>query len=447
MSIVEKTKTEGYIYNANDNKTQKIQQKNILRGDKSNLPLSRDTCDSVLNIENSYNNYTKLGALVEDNVPHTSQAEISNVSTTTIEQNRERYLSDTHLLIGRLTKNSDGERIEEYMNQAFLDYFAGKISADEIAGIAKRMYEDILAINITAGKTDGNDPSFNIKLLEHTHSIFSAFAVNTLYWDMYDIGFKYAQETYGFTRSVGDRFCYYDADYFYASKELQDIGDAAFTSIAKDKGLSDFCAADLYNGYPALCFNSKWNSFAGPGNTAVSLIKDVNITPPRGFKLFFTPNVYNQEARDNGSMYAINAIDSLAHNGNTGTTIYIKVPKGAELWRPLPFWMTLTRVTHPTGQGDTPIAGGYDISRYISSGAGFNDSLQDFFAKYVNDFDNGVLTVWQGGEMTKYDVPFDTIFNNIKHFDGNQLVSAGSYNDYLSNFQFGIYLQKAANIF
>ena len=324
--------------------------------------------------------------------------------------------------------------LRDYMNSGMVDYVAGKISADEMAEIAEQVYRDILALNIQLGKTDGNDPEFNEKLLAITHLHFVNSTVNTLWFDMHDKGFEYGKETFGFTHPVSDHFSYYDAKYYYACKELQEIGDAVFSRIAKDEGLSGFNVAYPYSLEPSDTHN--FNAQCAMRDQRVMVMKDVNLAPPRDFKMFFSPTRYGLEAWLNGNDYVISANDPLKHNGLSGYDCYIRVPKGWDLWKTLPFWLQQTKVDHSFASNHPRVVGAYDISKYITSGADFANSLKDFLDKHMSNFLSGALTVWHNDTMTEYDVPFNIITDDIRQFDGAQLVSSVSYAGFMSNFEF-----------
>ena len=297
------------------------------------------------------------------------------------------------------------DSIRDFMNSGMVDYVAGKISADEMAEITENVYRDILALNVKLGKTDGIDPEFNEKLLVNTHLYFVNSTVSTLWFDMHDKGFEYGKETFGFTHPVSDHFSYYDAKYYYACKKLQEIGDAIFSRIAKDEGLSGFNVAFPYSLEPSEthCFNAQ----CAMRDRRVMVMKDVNLAPPRDFKMFFSPTRYGIEDWLNGTDYVVSANDPLKHNGLSGYDCYIRVPKGMQLWKTLPFWLQQTKIDHSFASNHPRVVGAYDISKYIAPGADFENSLKDFIDKYMTDFFSGALTIWSNGGMTEYDVPFN----------------------------------------
>ena len=324
--------------------------------------------------------------------------------------------------------------IKDYMNSGMVDYVTGKIGADDVAEMAESVYKDMLAYNIKMGKTDGNDPEFNEKLLVHAHSEFIFRAVETLWFNMHEKGFEYGKETFGFTHPVSDHFSYYDASYYYASKELQAIGDAVFSRIAKDEGFSGFNVAFPYE--QELSYTHCFNSQCALRDYRVMVMKDINLAPPRDFKMFFSPTRYGIEAWLNGKDYIVSANDPLKHNGLSGYDCYIRVPKGWDLWKTLPFWLQQTKVDHSFASNHPRVVGAYDISKYIAPGADFADSLKDFLDKYMSDFFSGALTIWHNDEMNEYGVPFNIITDDIRQFDGAQLVPSDSYAGFMSNFEF-----------
>jgi hypothetical protein len=403
-----------------------------MRGDKPNqirrtgIPVG-DTIGSTIEIEH-FNNYNSSGT-------HNSSTNATQTALLPSNEIQKTQQTSTPIFVSNIPS------IYDNMKSAFIDFVEGKIGINEITEMAERMYKDILAHNIQMGRTDGNDPVFNEKLLRNAHGEFIYRTVDTLWFAMHEKGFEYAKETFGFTCAFGDSFAYYDAKYYYASKELQAIGDAVFSRVAKEEGLTGFRAADLYNGEHkfAYCFNTHWNMRAGPGNAGIAKLNDVNLSPPKDFKMFYSPFRHSLEARDNGSVYYISASDPLKHNGLTGMSAYILVPKGAELWRSLPFWMQLTKIDPSFPSDNVRIAGAFDISEHIAPGADFDNSLKEFFNRHVFNINNGALTIWHNGVMTEYDVPF-CLFDEISQFSGGQLVPPDSYAGFMNSFEFHIFM-------
>jgi len=325
-------------------------------------------------------------------------------------------------------------RITAYMKQGIQDYMAGKAGADEITKIIENAYRDILTYNISLGNTDGTDPHYNSRLLFDTQAHFAYTAGCENIMANNAEGAAYAKENYGMKPNQ-DGFTYYNSKYYFLNKELQEIGKDAIAQVAQKEGFDFYDVQGLNKNFKesgSYCFNFIWQILAPNVK-----IKNTGIAPPKDFIMFFTPQRFSKEAFDNGAYQIISANDPTRTDGHGGWDFYIKVPKGAALFKTLPFW--LNRGTFTNREGKTFVA--WDITKHINFNAGddMRSRLKEFFAEYVNTFLNGDLIIWSNGTKTIHDVPFDYFFDENRKYNGSELASAVKQNDFVSNFEFRMF--------
>ncbi|MCL2078288.1 MAG: hypothetical protein FWH17_00430 [Oscillospiraceae bacterium] len=323
-------------------------------------------------------------------------------------------------------------RIIEYTNEAIRDYITGKADSATVANAIENMYRDLLAYNVSLGKTDGTDPHYNARLLYDVQGNFSRLSVVGNWLLNQADGDAYAHANYSLNQ--GDRYIYYDAKYYYANLKLQEIGKAAIAGIAEEKGFSSFNVQGFYtNPHRVLYyFNDMWQHQAI--NTGITQMKNTDAAPPKDFVMFFTPRRFSQDAWENGTTYMITANDPGRSDGHGGHDFFIKVPKGKSLFKEEPLWMTRFSATNADGVSHT----GYDITKHLRfmSGDDYMSNLKSFFAKYVNNFDNGELVIWSGGTKSTHDVPLGEYFDEKRMYLGNELTAAFEYNNFIGNFEF-----------
>jgi hypothetical protein len=248
----------------------------------------------------------------------------------------------------------------------------------------------------------------------------------------------YAKEQFGLASN--DRFVYYDAKFFHLNKELQGINTKAIDHIAQKEGFDFYNVHGfLKNSHPwTHCFNSLWEGNAK--NLHISQMKNINLEPPEDFKMFFAPQLFTQEDFENGTTIHLIASDPSQPFGQNAHDFFIRVPKGMSFFKKEPLWL---RQLGNAIALDKPVTS-FDISKNLKfmNGEDFLSNLRAFFAEYVNDFEKGALSVWSGGTKTTHDVPFSFFFGDEKRmFHGSEIKDAVAHNDFISNFEFHMFLQ------
>jgi len=351
-----------------------------------------------------------------------------------------KYAEDSRLL------SSEMGRINAFTSQCVQDYIDGKIDASDVSRVIESIYNDLVSLSIALGNTDGNDSQINAEILRSAQSMFSSQAMNGAYFASQAEGLAFAKESYGLS-PPNLNVLYYDAKYYYANEDLQEICKAAVSDIARDEGFADYRVQDLYdNLHPySYCYNTRWSGDAQGLN--IGMMKDIGSQPPRDFKMFFAPNLYSYEDRQNGSMYCIFADNSSKPNSIDhldSTSFNIWVPRGVSLFKngalaELPNLGMIESGIFEINGKKVEFKATYDISKYIEAGLRYQDSLAEFFKKYIRNFDAGELTVWQNGIMTAHEVPFDTFFSDKREFAGSELKAAVAHSSFINNFEFSMF--------
>ena len=329
---------------------------------------------------------------------------------------------------------SEMDRLKALASQGTKDYTDGKINACDVSDIIETIYKDLLSLSIALGNTDGNDPKINAEILTSAQGLFAWEAVTTSYVSNFEEGFVYAKENYGKTMPGNDTWVYYNAKYFHANKELQDIARAATTRIANENGL-EFNAEDIHNlrstTIPPYCFNSMWKV----GETSVRL-KELDAEPPKDFIMFFTPTRYNYADWKNGERVEIFADDPNTPGGRNAISYWLKVPKGWQLFKSVPLWATQGKNTNQDGETFV----NWDVSKHLNwqSGKDISTLLKEFFAEFINNPYHGDLVIWSNGTKSDHDVLF-CIFDDKRKFDGSEMTAAVQHNEYVKNFEFRVF--------
>jgi hypothetical protein len=320
------------------------------------------------------------------------------------------------------------DRINAIASQGVKDYIDGKIDAAEVTRIIENMYDDLVSLSIALGNTDGNDPKINAEILSAAQRMFINHALNGTIQANNEEGRAIA-ESKGLTH-INDSFVYYNAKFFHANKELQEIGMVALTQIAENEGLDSFNVQDYFKWHHAnICFNVAWNSGG--------VMKDVTAEPPKDFIMFYAPRLYSYNDYDdwygNKDSQVITINDITRTDGHGGWDIYLTVPRGWQLFKSLPLWMTQGTFTNDDGNSVVT----WDITQHINftGGNDMQSRLIEFFAKYINNPLHGELTVWSDARESVHNVPFCS-FSEKRTIQGNELTAAAEQNSFISNFQF-----------
>jgi len=246
-------------------------------------------------------------------------------------------------------------------------------------------------------------------------------------------GAAYAYAKHGLpANSAG---AYYNAKYFYANKELQEIGMKAFPQVAKQEGLDSFNVQDYFKWQHAMnCFNKSWHQ--RHESVAVKM-KDTGLEPPRDFMMYFTPRRFSMEEQHNyGITQKIIFSDVNQPEGRNSFALYFKAPKGIFPFRELPLWMTQGSYLNEDGVSITT----WDITKHINllDGEDLLTRVKEFFAKYVNVY-NGDLTIWSNGTKSEHEINYDFFTGDKRYIQGSSLACAMKHNDFISNFTFFMY--------
>jgi hypothetical protein len=335
---------------------------------------------------------------------------------------------------------SEMDRINAIASQGVQDFIDGKIDNAEVSRIIEKIYNELVSLSIALGNTDGNDPKINAELLSVAQNIFSNHALNGAMSANLEEGREIAQERNVLCSWGHQRWVHYNARFFHANRELQEIGRAAIAQIAQNEGFVSFDVGANPGPpcNPNQCFNIAWESKAM--SLGISRMTDTSIEPPKDFVMFFAADRFSTEERNNGTRQVVFASDPTRTDGHGSNTFHIWVPRGASLFREMPLW--LNQGTHVSGDGESFVA--WDITRHINFKAGddMNSRLREFFAKHVNNFDKGELIIWSGGEKSVHDVPFCIFFDNRRGFQGSELTSAVNQNSFVKNFEFHLYNRR-----
>jgi len=178
--------------------------------------------------------------------------------------------------------------ILDSIKQGVRDYVDSKIGATEVVEIIESIYRNILVYNVANGLTSGNDSDFNEVLLRDTQATFVTHTLDELYENGNQVeGYKYAGIEKG--SNANDYFVYYNAKYYYANEELQEIGRLAIMRIAENQGFTHYQALDVFGFLPdySFDFNSRWLREITNEHLA-AIVKNYGANPPKDLILYIS---------------------------------------------------------------------------------------------------------------------------------------------------------------
>jgi len=344
-----------------------------------------------------------------------------------------RYVDFEKVKDDRALLRSEMDRIESYVNQGVRDYADGKIGAGCVEKIIESIYKDLVSLSIKLGNTDGNDPKINADILSSAQGMFISRTLTETMRANDEEGAAYAYAKHGLpANSAG---AYYNAKYFYANKDLQEIGMNVFPQVAKQEGLDSFNVHDYFKWQHAMnCFNKSWHQ--RHESVAVKM-KDTGLEPPRDFVMYFTPRRFSMEEQHNyGITQKIIFSDASQHEGRNSFALYFKAPKGISSFRELPLWVTQGSYVNEDGVSITT----WDITKHINlrDGEDLLSRVKEFFAKHVNVYD-GNLSIWSNGIKSEHEIIYDFFTNDKRYIQGSSLTDAMKHNDFVNNFVLYLY--------
>lgn len=197
-------------------------------------------------------------------------------------------------------ENDDSnQKILESMTQTLNDYYAGKVTIDDVTTSFKNAFQAMKNFMVGNHYTSDNDVENNQQILLDTYNVFRQYAVSTASTACQNEGKQIAQQ-YG-TEGNPD-WVYYNSDYYYESEDVKSAVKDCAAGLAKELGLgnvdlptefNDPLRAELYNS-----FNTNWN-WGSTKNVGVSTMLDTDKIPPKDFKFFFKEQKYTQKQISN----------------------------------------------------------------------------------------------------------------------------------------------------
>lgn len=176
------------------------------------------------------------------------------------------------------------------------DYYAGKMSDDELKQYFNDCCSDMRIYRAQQHQTSGNADDDNMQIVSQIYEIFAKENARAAGNANYNEGAQ-ANASYG-SNYRNDDWVYYNADYHYQCGEVKDFLGAAANEVAKKWGVGAVDTQEIEKNSKftidgGFDFNSVWN-FTYRNQVGRASIADEGVEPPRDFKFFYKEHVDNK---------------------------------------------------------------------------------------------------------------------------------------------------------
>lgn len=354
--------------------------------------------------------------------------------------------------ITRKSHPATEQRIDQQLTkirEALVSYYKGNSSIDDIKQAFKEDFEYNKQLEAEFSQITGIPMETNEKILRFTVANFKIQSTYSAYYTNYEEGANLANE-YGGSK---DRdWMYYNADYYYLSKEVDDTISLLIDEVIEENSLNITDKSKLYPDAMAFKnFNSMWNSHShNVFHTSQDFsIINVGIEPPKGFKLFYKDKQCSLDDMMNGTTYAISGKDAFATSDGVGSvTWYFTVPRGKSLLKETSIidYLSLSNGKRTAGDNNAIIL---DLNKYLYLDGYTENSLMnrinDFVHENFNNYNDGIMIIGDKNFEKKVSIPFlyqstQTLnmslynFMNYGTLSEDDTISFNEYNDFLRNF-------------
>jgi hypothetical protein len=204
------------------------------------------------------------------------------------------------------------ERFNDYKS-LIKKFINGKATLDDVYASVEGLFQTMLNVNIANNLISGNDPNENGDVLSHAYFAIRRRMVEILQMANANEGLIIARQQGIMQPLNSNSWVYYNSDYHYFDKDLTAIINTVAYKFANENNVKNIDFEKYYSS----CFvgDGSFTSLFNSPNGLVSGIQqknapmlnsgrliDPNLTPPVGFKFFYSEYVSKIEA-ENGMMY------------------------------------------------------------------------------------------------------------------------------------------------
>ncbi len=335
------------------------------------------------------------------------------------------------------------------IRESLSNYYKGNSTLDDIKQAFKEDFEYNKGLEAEFSQITGIPMQSDEEILRFTVGNFKIQSAYSAYYANYYEGVKKADE-YG--SSKDHDWMYYNADYFYQSKEVDEAIASLIDEVIEENNLNVTDKTKLYPEEKMFKnFNSMWNVHSGNvfhSNQSFSII-DERIEPPKGFKMFYKDKQCSFDDMKNGTIYAICGKDPFAGPDGDGSVVwYFTVPRGKSLLKENSIidYISLSDGKRTTDDYNAVII---DLDRYLYRDGYTKNSLvnriNDFVRQNFNNYNDGVLIIGDKNFEKIADIPYllqgsqtndMRLYNFVNYgvLSESDTVNFSEYNNFMKNF-------------
>ena len=175
------------------------------------------------------------------------------------------------------------------------DYYAGKMSDDELKQYFNDCCSDMRIYRAQQHQTSGNVDDDNMQIVSQIYEIFAKENARAASNANYNEGAE-VNASYG-NNYRNDDWAYYNADYYYQCEEVKDFLGAVANEVAEKWGIGAVDPQEIEKNSKftldgGFDFNSVWN-FTYRNQVGRASIADEAVEPPRDLIFFYNEHVDN----------------------------------------------------------------------------------------------------------------------------------------------------------
>jgi hypothetical protein len=267
---------------------------------KSNNSYECTNTKSVINKEESQNSDCDTVNISNPDIDTTIyKCDNYNELVNTVQKTKGNVMEFSEEISEQFRSLAD-KRTDELKN-----YFSKKTSLDDMKASIKETYNIMKSYCIDNGYMDENDTEFKDKLLKQVYDIYRYHAVEMAMYVNCVEGQEIAKN-YGASSTDNVDYAYYNADYYYASKEFKDSLKDMFSEFASEENIEEFDTSEMDSKTENIYdhdFNYVWSWRYGM-NVGRSSIVNTEQEPPKGLQVFYREMGY-KGLEDNSSILSV----------------------------------------------------------------------------------------------------------------------------------------------
>lgn len=183
------------------------------------------------------------------------------------------------------------------------DYYAGKMSADDLKQYFNDCCSDMLDYRVQKHDISGNMDDFKVNIISKVYELFAKENARAASHANYAEGEKINA---GYADGNRQNWVYYNADYYYQCEEVRKMLGEIVNGVAEQWNIGEIDTKEIEKNSDLTLdggfdFNSIWN-FTYRNQVSIASMTDENAVPPRDFKMFYKERAHIGDANDIGKI-------------------------------------------------------------------------------------------------------------------------------------------------